>query len=62
MDRRALIVLLLVLAAGPAHADAFVRVLTSSAIVRTGPGADFRAMHTAERGEVLAVRARGTRG
>jgi hypothetical protein len=61
MDRCALVLTLLV-GAGAAHADAFVRVLTQTAVVRTGPGADFRDMHTAKRGDVLAVRARGTRG
>ncbi len=61
MDQRALAVVL-VLASGVAHADAFVRVLTSEATVRTGPGADYREMHTARRGDVLAVKERGTRG
>jgi hypothetical protein len=50
------------LLAGTATADPYVRVLTSSAVVRTGPGAGFREMHTARRGEVLAVAERGTRG
>jgi opacity protein-like surface antigen len=45
-----------------AHADSFVRVLTSSATVRTGPGADYREMHVAQRGEVLQVKERGTKG
>jgi hypothetical protein len=62
MDRRAVVALLLCLGAGAARGDAFVRVVTSSAEVRTGPGADFRAMHTAKRGDVLGVRARGQRG
>jgi hypothetical protein len=63
MDRRALaLVALLCLAPAAARGDAFVRVLTSSALVRTGPGADFREVHTARRGDVLGVRARGTRG
>ncbi len=61
MDRRALALGILVFA-GVARGDAFVRVLTSTAVVRTGPGADFREMHSARRGDVLAVRARGTRG
>ena len=61
MDRRALAVVV-ALAATPAAADPYVRVLTSSATVRTGPGADFRPMHTAQRGEVLSVAERATRG
>jgi hypothetical protein len=56
------IALALASAGGTAHADAFVRVLTSSATVRTGPGADYREMHSAQRGEVLSVKERGTRG
>lgn len=59
---RALVTLLLMATASTARADAFVQVLTSSAVVRTGPGADFRVVHTAHRGDVLPVRERGTRG
>ncbi len=52
----------LLCAPGAASAESFVRVLTGSAVVRTGPGADYRPMHTARRGEVLPVAERGTRG
>jgi hypothetical protein len=65
MDRSALklaLLLALLLTASVANAEAFVRVLTSTATVRTGPGADYREMHTAKRGDVLSVLARGTRG
>jgi hypothetical protein len=61
VDRRALIVVI-ALTTGVAHADAFVRVLTQTATVRTGPGADYREVHTAKRGDVLPVKERGTRG
>ena len=53
---------MILLASTTAHADAFVRVLTSTATVRTGPGADYREMHDAKRGDVLSVKERGTRG
>jgi hypothetical protein len=50
------------LAEGRARADAFVRVLTQKAEVRTGPNAAFRTMWVAHRGDVLVVRERGTKG
>jgi hypothetical protein len=63
MDLRgALIAGALLAASNVAAAEPFVRVLTGTAVVRTGPGADFREMHTARRGEVLSVAERGTRG
>jgi hypothetical protein len=49
-------------APGVASAESFVRVLTQQASVRTGPSADYRQIYTAERGEVLEVVERGTRG
>jgi hypothetical protein len=63
MDQRALIVALgLIALSSTAVAEPFVRVLSGTAIVRTGPGADFREVHIARRGEVLPVAERGTRG
>jgi hypothetical protein len=56
------VVLLVLLAPGVARAEAFVRVLTQKASVRTGPGGDYRAIYTASRGDVLQVVERGTRG
>jgi hypothetical protein len=49
-------------AARLAHAESYVRVLTQEAPVHTGPGADYRTIYTARRGEVLEVVERGTRG
>ena len=53
-----------ILVAAPAEADAetFVRVITQRAHVRTGPGAEFRTMYSAERGAVMTVKERGTKG
>jgi hypothetical protein len=48
--------------AGPAGADAFLRVISQRAPVRSGPGADYRELYMAERGEVFTVVERGTRG
>lgn len=62
MDLRALTVGVVLCASTVASAEPFVRVLSGTAIVRTGPGADFREVHTARRGEVLSVAERGTRG
>jgi hypothetical protein len=67
VDRRhavaaAAVVALLLGGAGVARAESFVRVLTQQASVRTGPSADYRQIYTAERGEVLQVVERGTRG
>jgi uncharacterized protein YraI len=63
MDRNALKALVFMLfVGGTAHAAAYVRVLTQTAPVRTGPGADYRTMHVAERGEVMTVKERGSRG
>jgi hypothetical protein len=45
-----------------ARAEAFVRVLSQKATVRTGPSAEYRGIYTAERGDVLEVVERGTRG
>jgi hypothetical protein len=45
-----------------AWGETFIRVITQRAHVRTGPGASFRSMFVAERGTVLGVRERGTKG
>lgn len=48
--------------AGPARADTvYARVLTDHANVRTGPGATYRVLYVAERGESLPVIARGSK-
>jgi hypothetical protein len=66
MDLRRLtkLLLLLFLLAAPAwaRADVYVRVLTQNADVKTGPGASFRTMHVAGRGDVFPVEERGTKG
>ncbi len=63
MSRSILLALaLLVASAQAAHAEAFVRVLTQRAKVRSGPGADFRTIYVADRGAVLKVIERGTKG
>lgn len=45
-----------------AGAEAFARVLTQRAKVRTGPGVEYRVIYTAERGQVLRIVERGTKG
>lgn len=65
MDQRRIVAALVaavVVAPAVAHADAFVRVLVQRAKIRTGPGAGYRTMFVADRGQVLGVRGRGTRG
>jgi hypothetical protein len=49
-------------AAGEAAADAYLRVIAREAPVHTGPGASYREVYRAERGDVLEVVERGTRG
>jgi len=46
----------------PAHADAYLRVIAEQAPIHTGPGAHFRYIYRAERGEVFPVLERGARG
>lgn len=48
--------------ASDASADAYVRVISQRAPIHTGPGASYRDIYTAERGEVFPVLERGTRG
>lgn len=67
MDQRrvvaaALAVAVVVAAPAAARAEAYVRVLTQRAKVHTGPGAEFRTIYVVERGQVLEVVERGTRG
>jgi hypothetical protein len=56
----------LALAVAPPDADAaseaYLRVIAQSASVHTGPGASYREIYVAERGEVFTVLERGTRG
>jgi hypothetical protein len=59
----ALALVFLVLGSGaPALADAYLRVIAQEAPVHTGPGAHYRHIYRASRGEVFPVLERGTRG
>lgn len=49
-------------AGGVAAAEAYLRVIAQRAPVHTGPGATYREIYVAERGEVFTVLERGTRG
>ena len=61
--RRALLALAaLAAAAAPAAADAYLRVIAQQAPVYSGPGATYREIYDAERGEIFEVVERGTRG
>jgi hypothetical protein len=57
-----LVILALLSSAGRAQADAYLRVIAQRAPVHTGPGATYREIYQAERGEVFSVLERGTRG
>jgi hypothetical protein len=46
-------------AAGPAAAEAYLRVISQRAPIHTGPGASYRELYVAERGEVFQVLERG---
>lgn len=59
---RLLIALAVVLAAGRADADAFLRVIAQKAQVRSGPGNGYREVLVAERNQVFQVLERGTLG
>jgi Bacterial SH3 domain len=48
--------------ASPAAAEAYLRVISQRAPVHTGPGASYREIYIAERGEVLQVLERGGSG
>ena len=62
--RIVLVAAALALVAGPglANAEAYLRVIAQRAPVHTGPGAQYRDVYVAERGEVFPVIERGTRG
>lgn len=49
-------------ASADAIADAYLRVIAQRAPVHTGPGAEYRELYVAERGQVFEVLERGTRG
>jgi len=49
-------------ASAPAAADAYLRVISQKAPVHTGPGASYRELYVAERGEVFQVLERGGQG
>ncbi len=48
--------------AGTAHADAYLRVISQTAPVYTGPSSSYRKIYVAERGDVFEVVKRGTSG
>jgi len=54
--------LLAIATATPAAAEAYLRVISQRAPVHTGPGASYREVYVAERGEVLQVTERGGSG
>ena len=54
--------LLALATAAPAAAEAYLRVISQRAPVHTGPGASYREIYVAERGEVLQVLERGGAG
>jgi hypothetical protein len=58
---RIAVILLLVLGAGRAEADAFLRVIAQKTPVHSGPGPSYREVYVAERGQVFTVLERGTR-
>lgn len=49
------------LAPAPAHADAYLRVISQKAPVHSGPGPGYREVYIADRGQVFSVLERGTR-
>jgi uncharacterized protein YgiM (DUF1202 family) len=55
------VVLALLLLAGTAHADAFVRVISMKASVHSGPGNGYREVAVVTRNQVFQVLERGTR-
>ena len=56
------VMLLPVGARAQAETQPYARVIVDSAPVRTGPGATFRRLHMAQRGEVFPIHARSTQG
>jgi hypothetical protein len=60
---RAALLAVALLAAAPARADeAWLRVITADAAIRSGPAERFREVHRASRGEVLRIVERATLG
>jgi hypothetical protein len=55
-------VLIAIAMAGPAAAEAYLRVISQRAPVHTGPGARYRELYVAERGEVFQALERGGAG
>jgi hypothetical protein len=58
---RWLVIFAIVLAAGRADADAYLRVISQKAPVHSGPGPSYREVFIADRGQVFSVLERGTR-
>ncbi len=54
--------IVLLFGSGTARADAYLRVISQRAPVHTGPGATYREIYVAERGNVFQVLERGTKG
>lgn len=61
MRRALLVAFTLALAAGTAHADAYLRVIAMKASVRSGPSNGYREVAVATRNQVFQVLERGTR-
>jgi len=58
----AVVVVTLIIVGRDARADAYLRVIAQDAPVYSGPGASYRSIYDARRGEVFEVVERGTRG
>jgi len=56
------VIVALTCAAGTAEAEAYLRVISQHAPVYSGPGTSYREVYDAERGDVLEVVERGTKG
>ncbi len=61
MIRSALVLLVLLIGAASAHADAYLRVISQKAPIHSGPGPSYREVAIAERGQVFTVLERGSR-
>jgi Bacterial SH3 domain len=59
--RSALVTIAIVVAAVPAAADSYLRVIAQRAPVHTGPSSSYREIYEAKRGDVFPVLERGTR-
>ena len=59
---RALIIVIMLLWAGNASADAYLRVISQKASVRSGPGNGYRELAIVTRNQVFTVLERGTQG